>query len=45
MTNELKIKTIVLLQVLDSSITIMNIKYYNILSSKIMPTQLNMFNM
>jgi hypothetical protein len=40
MINELHIKTVVLSQVLDKSITSMNKKYCNILSSKIMHTQI-----
>jgi hypothetical protein len=43
MINELQIKTIVLLQVLNKSITTMNMKHYNGLFGKIMPTQINMF--
>jgi hypothetical protein len=45
MTSELQIKTIVFSQVLDSYITTMNMKHYNRLSSKIIPIQINMFNM
>jgi hypothetical protein len=45
MTNTLQIKIVVLSQVIDRSITVMNNKYYNILSSNIMPTQINIFNM
>jgi hypothetical protein len=45
MTNALQIKIAVLLQVLGRSITAMDNKHCNILSSKIMPTQINIFNM
>jgi hypothetical protein len=45
MTNELQIKIIVLSQILYRSITTVNMKHCNRLSSKIMPTQINMFNM
>jgi hypothetical protein len=45
MTNALQIKLAVLPQVLDRYITTMNNKYCNRLSSKIMPTQINIFNM
>jgi hypothetical protein len=45
MTNELQIKRIVLSQVLDISITVINRKHCNKLSSKIMPIQINIFNM
>jgi hypothetical protein len=45
MINELDIKTVVLSQVIDRSNRAMNKKHYNRLSSKIMPTQINMFNM
>jgi hypothetical protein len=38
MTNALQIKITVVSHVLDRSITIMNNKHYNRLSSKIMPT-------
>jgi hypothetical protein len=44
MTNALQIKIAVLLQVLDRSITVMNNKHYNRLSSKIMPTQIDISN-
>jgi hypothetical protein len=44
-TNELQIKIVVPSQVLDRYITSMNKKHCNRLSSKIMPTQINMFNM
>jgi hypothetical protein len=44
-TNAKQIKLAVLLQVIDRSIIVMNSKHYNILSSKIMPTQINIFNM
>jgi hypothetical protein len=44
MTNELQIETIVLSQVIDRSITTMKMNCCNRLSSKIMPTQINMFN-
>jgi hypothetical protein len=42
--NRLQIETTILSQVLDRSIIEMNKKYCNILSSKIMTTQNNMFN-
>jgi hypothetical protein len=45
MNSDLLIKTIVLLKVLDISIITTNMKHYNRLSSRIIPTQLNMFNM
>jgi hypothetical protein len=46
MNNRLKIEITVLSKVLDRSITAMNKKHCNMLdSSKIMPTQINMFNM
>jgi hypothetical protein len=45
MTNALQIKIAVLSQVLDRLITVMNNKYCKSLSSKIMPTQINIFNM
>jgi hypothetical protein len=45
MTNELKIKIIVISQVLNRPITTMNIKHCNKLSNKIMSTQINMFKM
>jgi hypothetical protein len=45
MINALQIKLAVLPQVLDRYITAMNNKYCNILSSKIMSTQINIFNM
>jgi hypothetical protein len=45
MSNALQIKLAVLPQVLDRSIIAMNNKYCNRLSSKIMPTQINIFNM
>jgi hypothetical protein len=45
MTNALQIKVAVQSQVLDRSIIEMNKKYYNKLSSKIIPTQINIFNM
>jgi hypothetical protein len=45
MTNELKIKIIVFSQILNRSITIMNVKYYNKLFNKIVPTYINMFKM
>jgi hypothetical protein len=45
MTNILQIKVAKLSQVLDRSITAMNSKYCNRLSSKIMPTQINILNM
>jgi hypothetical protein len=45
MSNELQIQTIVLSQVLHKSITLINRKHCNRLSSKILPTQINMFNM
>jgi hypothetical protein len=45
MSNALQIKLVGLSQVLDRFIIAMNIKYYNILSSKIMPTLINIFNM
>jgi hypothetical protein len=44
MNNDLHIKTVVLLKVLDKSITT-NMKYYNRLSNKIISTQINIFNM
>jgi hypothetical protein len=44
MNNELQIKTAVLVKVLDKSITTMNIKQCNRVSSRIMPIQINMFN-
>jgi hypothetical protein len=44
MTNALQIKVVILSQVLDRSITTMNNKYCNKLSSKITPTQINKFN-
>jgi hypothetical protein len=43
MTNALQIKIAVLSQVLARSITTMNNKYCNRLSSKIMHTQINIF--
>jgi hypothetical protein len=36
--------SIVLSQVLNRSIIVINSKYYSRLSTKIMPTQINMFN-
>jgi hypothetical protein len=45
MTNALQIKLAILSQVLDRSITTMKSKYYNKLSSKIMTTQIIIFNM
>jgi hypothetical protein len=45
MTNALQIKLAELSQVLDRSIIAMNNKYCNILSSKMMPTQINILNM
>jgi hypothetical protein len=45
MTNALQIKIVVLLQVLDRSIIAMNSKHCNGLSSKIMHTHINIFNM
>jgi hypothetical protein len=45
MTNALQIKLAVLSQVLDRSIIVMNNKYCNILSSKIIHKQINIFNM
>jgi hypothetical protein len=45
MNNNLYIKTVVLLKVLDGFITTMNRKHCNKLFSKIMPTQINIFNM
>jgi hypothetical protein len=45
MSNALQIKLAVLPQVLDRTIISMNNKYYNRLSSKIMPMQINIFNM
>jgi hypothetical protein len=45
MTNTLQIKIAVLSQVLDRSIITMNNKHCNKLSSKIMHTQINIFNM
>jgi hypothetical protein len=44
MINALQIKIVVLSQILDRFITTMNNKYCNRLSSKIMPTQINIFN-
>jgi hypothetical protein len=44
MNNELQIKTAVLVKVLDKSITTMNIKQCNRVSGRIMPIQINMFN-
>jgi hypothetical protein len=44
MTNALQNKVAVLSQVLDRSIIVMNSKYCNILSSKIMPTHINISN-
>jgi hypothetical protein len=44
MTNALQIKIALLSQVLDRSIIVMNNKYYNRLSSKIMHTQINIYN-
>jgi hypothetical protein len=45
MSNALYINLAILSQVLDRSIIAMNSKYCNRLSSKIMPTQINIFNM
>jgi hypothetical protein len=45
MNNNLHIKTAVLLKVLNGFITTMIRKHCNKLSSKIMPTQINMLNM
>jgi hypothetical protein len=45
MINALQIKIAVLSQVLDRSITTLDSKHYNRLSSKLMPTQINIFNM
>jgi hypothetical protein len=42
--NELHIKIAVLSKVLHTSIIVMNKKYNNRLSNKIIPTQINMFN-
>jgi hypothetical protein len=44
MTNALQIKIAVISQVLDKSITTMNSKHCNRLSSKIIPTQINISN-
>jgi hypothetical protein len=44
-SNELQIKIVIILQVLDRSITTMNKKHCNKLSSSTIPTQINMFNM
>jgi hypothetical protein len=44
MTNALQIKAATVTQVLDRSIISMNNKYYNRLSSKIMPTQINILH-
>jgi hypothetical protein len=44
-TNALQIKVAIPSQVLDRSITVMNNKYCKRLSSKIMPTQINILNM
>jgi hypothetical protein len=43
-SNARQIKLAVLSHVLDKSIIAMNIKYYSRLSSKIMPTQINIFD-
>jgi hypothetical protein len=45
MTNALQIKLLVLSQVLNIFIIAMNNKYCNILSRKIMPMLINIFNM
>jgi hypothetical protein len=45
MNNELQIETTVLSKVLDRFMITMNMKHCNRLSSKIMPTQINIFNM
>jgi hypothetical protein len=45
MTNALQIKVALLTQVLDRYFIAMNNKYCNRLSSKIMPTQINISNM
>jgi hypothetical protein len=45
MTNAIQIKVIVLSQVLNISITATNNKYCNSFFSKIMLTQINIFNM
>jgi hypothetical protein len=45
MTNALQIKITVLSQVLGRSIIVMNNKHCNKLSSNIMPTLINIFNM
>jgi hypothetical protein len=45
MTNDLQIKTAVLSQLLDRSIIAIKIKYYNRLSSRIVPTQIIILSM
>jgi hypothetical protein len=45
MNNKFQTEIAVLSKVLDRSIITINSKYYNRLSSKIMPTQINMFIM
>jgi hypothetical protein len=45
MTDAIRIKLAALPQVLDRYIIAMNNKYCNRLSSKIMPTRINIFNM
>jgi hypothetical protein len=45
MSNALQIKLAVVSQVLDRSIIVMNNKYCNRLSIKIMSMQINIFNM
>jgi hypothetical protein len=45
MNHDFLIKMAVLLKVIDRSITTTNMKHFNRLSSRIMPTQINMFNM
>jgi hypothetical protein len=45
MTDAVHIKVAKLSQVLDRSITVMNSKYCNGLSNKIMPTEINILNM
>jgi hypothetical protein len=44
MNNKFQIETVLLSKVLDRSITTMNMIYCNRLSSKIMSTQINTFN-
>jgi hypothetical protein len=45
MINVLQIKVIILSQALDISIIVINSKYCNRLSNKIMPTQIHILNM